>query len=510
MVPAAFVELDELPLSPNGKLDRRLLPAPDFAGRAGDDDPRTPAEEFFARTVADVLGLPRAGVRDSFFALGGDSILALQLTARVRAAGWQVSARDVFAHPTVEGLALAATPLVAAARPDATEAWGYIPATPIMRDLAVSDPKLSQSMLLTAPAGLTEAALADRLQFLLDRHDVLRARWTGDGLHVPAPGAVRAADLIGAALDPAAGRMLRAELRDDQVLLEIHHLAVDAVSWPILLADLASADLASAESASAGSAGGDLAGGDLAGGDLAGGDSAGGDLADGDSAGGDLAGAGLAGVDLAGAGLPGAGLAGTSFRAWALALQRAAGERVGELAHWQQVLGGGTGYLGDVGLDPSRDTLGTLDHVTVKLDAARTAPLITSIPAAYRANVQDLLLSALASAVGEADLVVELEGHGREEQLLPGADLSRTVGWFTTAHPVRLGAVGAAVPSALLKRVKEELRAAPDNGIGYGLLRHLNAETAPQLAPLPQPPVLFNYLGRIGSAAQTEATAQTE
>ncbi|GIM89169.1 hypothetical protein Ato02nite_009620 [Paractinoplanes toevensis] len=454
LVPAAFVQLDLLPLSPNGKLDRRGLPAPDFAARAGADDPRTPAEEFFARAVADVLGLPRAGVRDSFFTLGGDSILALQLTARARAAGWQLTARDVFAHPTVEGLAAAAGPLAAAQAAGTVPPWGDVPATPIMRDLAVADPKLSQSMLLTAPPGLTAAALADRLQFLLDRHDVLRARWTGTALHVPPPGALRAADLIGAPLDPVAGRMLRAELRGDQVLLEIHHLAVDAVSWPILLADLATADT-EADGLGRAAVAGEFAGN-------------------------------------------GAQAAGTSFRAWALALTRAAGEREGELGHWQRVLGGPAGFLGDVVINPAADTLGTLDQVTVELGVDRTTPLITAIPAAYRANVQDVLLSALAAAVGDT-LVVELEGHGREEHVLPGADLSRTVGWFTTVHPVRLTAPGASEPAALLKRVKETLRAAPDNGIGYGLLRHLNPATAPQLAPFPQPPVLFNYLGRVGS-----------
>ncbi|WP_436534839.1 amino acid adenylation domain-containing protein [Actinoplanes sp. HUAS TT8] len=478
LIPAAFVTLDELPLSPNGKLDRRRLPAPDFAAQAGDDEPRNPTEEFFAALVAGVLALPRAGIRDSFFTLGGDSILALQLTARARAAGWQITARDVFAHPTVEALAQVATPLAPAADRDATEGRGFIPATPIMRELAVTDPRLSQSMLLPVPVDLTA-----RLQDLLDRHDVLRARWTGAGLHVPAPGTVRAENLIGAAsLDPAAGRMLRAEVIGDQVLLEIHHLAVDAVSWPILISDLTGAE---------------------------------------------------------------ATTPGTSFRTWALALQQAATERVGELDHWLSVLGGPAGYLGGVELDPAVDTLGTLDQVTVRLGAERTAPLISSIPAGYRANVQDVLLSALSAAVGDMDLLIELEGHGREEQLLPGADLTRTVGWFTTSHPVRLYAaqkgrlglstleghpqgtprsdvnfgsmvgggsprvggiypqhpVDATDPAASLKRTKEALRAAPDAGIGYGLLRYLNPETAAHLAPFPHPPVLFNYLGRLGEGS---------
>ncbi|GAA2640432.1 hypothetical protein GCM10010399_87530 [Dactylosporangium fulvum] len=425
LVPAAFVRLDALPLSPNGKLDRRRLPAPDFAARTGDDAPRTAAETVFAGLVADVLGLPRAGVRDSFFALGGDSILALQLTARARAAGWRISAGDVFARPTVEGLAAIATP-VTEERYDAAEGWGDVPATPVMLELDPADPRLSQSMLLRAPAGLTEAGLVSRLQALLDRHDLLRARWTGAGLHVPPPGAVRAESLLGAPLDPVAGRLVRADLNGDRLRLTVHHLAVDAVSWPVLLADLAAGSPPPAP--------------------------------------------------------------GTPFRVWALALAEEAGRRAAELPYWRGVFTGPPAYLTDVALDPAADTLGSLDQVTVRLPADAA-----TVAAAYRATVQDVLLAALSAAVPGRDLLVELEGHGREERLLPGADLARTVGWFTTVRPVRLPA-GAGV-----KQVKELLRAAPDGGIGYGLLRHLNPATAPELAGLPTPPIQLNYLGRADS-----------
>ncbi|GAA2336138.1 non-ribosomal peptide synthetase [Dactylosporangium salmoneum] len=417
MVPAAFVRLDALPLTASGKLDRKALPAPDFAAKAGADTPRTPAEEVFARLVAEVLGLPRAGVRDGFFALGGDSILALRLTARAREAGWRITARDVFARPTVEGLAAVAVP-AGDERRDASAGWGDVPATPIMLEPGAADPRLSQSMVLPDPG----PELAARLQALLDRHDVLRARWTGAGLHVPPPGAVDAAALIGAAdLDPAAGRMLRAVRRDGgRLLLEVHHLAVDAVSWPLLRAGLAGEPVAAP---------------------------------------------------------------GTSFREWAHALVRAARERAGELEYWQAVLDGPPVLLGDVALGSS-DTLGTLELLTARV----------SVPAlpAPRVNLQDVLLAGLALAAG-GDVLVELEGHGREERLLPGADLSGTVGWFTTVRPVRLAATD---PATALRRVRAQLRAAPDGGIGYGLLRHLNPGTAAALAGRPRPPVLFNYLGR--------------
>ncbi|XVU29838.1 amino acid adenylation domain-containing protein [Actinoplanes sp. CA-054009] len=426
LVPAAFVRLPELPLSPNGKLDRRRLPAPDFAAQAGDDEPRTPAEELFAGLVAAVLGLDRVGIRDSFFTLGGDSILALQLTARARAAGWRVSARDVFARPTVEGLAAAAVPL-AATRAEAADAYGDVPPTPFMRTLDnPADPHLTQSMVIRTPAGLSTADLTARLQKLIDHHDMLRARWTGTALHVPPPGTVNATGLLTPGVAPAEGRMLSAEPLDgDRLRLTIHHLAVDAVSWPILLSDLAT---------------------------------------DGP--------------------LPPAG---TSFRSWALALEAATREEEaavgrGESGYWDSVHAGPAAYLAEVSLDPALDTLGTLDQVTARIPAGG---LITAIPAAYRANAQDVLLTALAIAAGR-DVLVELEGHGREEQILPGADLSRTVGWFTTAHPVRLDAP-AADPPAALKRVKEQLRAAPNGGIGYGLLGRTD----------PRPPILFNYLGRV-------------
>ncbi|WP_433206343.1 amino acid adenylation domain-containing protein [Dactylosporangium sp. CS-047395] len=408
MVPAAFVALPALPVTGNGKLDRNALPAPDFAARAGDDEPRTETEAVLARLVAEVLGLPRAGVRDGFFALGGDSILALQLTARAREAGWRITARDVFARPTVEGLAAVAVPLVAEQR-DRSAGWGFVPATPIMLAPGADDPRLSQSMRLRAPAGLTTADLTRRVQVLLDRHDVLRATWTGAGLEIPPPGAVDASALVGTAdLDPAAGRMLRAVLAGDEVLLEIHHLAVDAVSWPILIADLAGESTVEPE---------------------------------------------------------------TSFREWVLALGKL--DRARELPYWRSIVDGAAeGFA----LDGGRDTLGTLDQVTARVP-------VVALPQ-YRVNQQDVLLAALALV--RRDILVELEGHGREEALLPGADLSRTVGWFTTTHPVRLTTSGDD-PETALKAVKEQLRAAPDGGIGYGLLR----DRLPDVTA----PILFNYLG---------------
>jgi non-ribosomal peptide synthase protein (TIGR01720 family) len=164
-------------------------------------------------------------------------------------------------------------------------------------------------------------------------------------------------------------------------------------------------------------------------------------------------------------------------------------------------------------LDPARDVTATVQELTLELPPARTTPLLGPVPAAFHAGVADVLLTALAVAIAadpEQGVLVAIEGHGREEELLAGADLSRTVGWFTTEYPVHLDpgvsdraeviAGGPAAGSAL-KRVKEQIRAVPGHGVGYGLLRHLNARTAPLLAEIARPDVAFNYLGRLGTVS---------
>ena len=239
--------------------------------------------------------------------------------------------------------------------------------------------------------------------------------------------------------------------RPGYVLLVVHHLAVDGVSWRILLPDLAAAWV-------------------------------------------DL----TAGRPIA---LPATG---TSFRRWSLGLTEEAGrpERAAELDHWTEVLGHPAPSLGERPLDPARDTEATARELTVTLPPAATEPLLTAVPAAYHAGVEDVLLTALALALHRerpAPWLVTLEGHGRAEELLSGADLSRTVGWFTCEYPVALGLAPGTAPGDALKQIKERVRAVP--GIGYGLLRHLNPGTGKILADLPEPAITFNYLGRFEAGA---------
>ncbi|MEO3784917.1 amino acid adenylation domain-containing protein [Actinocorallia sp. B10E7] len=490
MVPAAVVAMDALPLTANGKLDRRALPAPDFSANVSGRAPRTPQEETLAALFAEVLGLERVGIDDGFFDLGGDSIIAIQLVSRARQSGLVVTPREVFQHQTVADLAAIARP----ADEDTVEAEpegagiGPVPATPIMRwfeELQGPTSAYSQRMLLRVPPRLDVDGLTAAYRAVLDHHDMLRLKVDGGVYEVREKGAreafVEVVDITGlsgealaetlartgaearAALDPAAGEMTRLHWLDagDEpglLLFTAHHLVVDGVSWRILLPDLVTA----------------------------------------------LGGAELQPVN-------------TSFRRWAQRLTAEASEpgRVAELPFWAEVASAPDPLLGSRPLDPARDTFATAGELTVTLGEDVTDPLLSSVPAAFHGRVNDVLLTGLALAVAQwrarhgkregSAVLVDLEGHGREE-IIPGVDLSRTSGWFTSIHPVRLDpgqlawdevdAGGPAVGTAI-KLVKEQLREAPDSGIGYGLLRYVNSETAEKLAGAGSPQLAFNYLGRV-------------
>jgi amino acid adenylation domain-containing protein/non-ribosomal peptide synthase protein (TIGR01720 family) len=496
MVPAAFVVLTELPLTTSGKLDHKALPAPDFTPLGEGRAPATEREELLCRLFADVLGLPSVGPEDGFFALGGDSIVSIQLVSKARKAGLLFSARDVFQHKTVAGLAAVATEAgtFVAEAPDA--GIGDLPLTPIMhwlRDLGGPLGRFNQTALVRTPRGADLDGLATVLQALLDHHDTLRMRLDDWAMTIVPRGQTRAAELLRRVdvagldaaglrdvikaeadvawgeLDPGTGQIMRAVWFDagedpGQLLLAVHHLAVDGISWRVLLPDLAAAWEAY-------EAGKDI------------------DLEP----------------------------VGTSFRTRARRLAEAV--RIEELPLWLHDQPDPP--LAERPVNPS-DIVANSGTLTVALPAGSTAALLTEVPEAFRAGINDVLLTGLALAVVDwrrrngrghsTNVLIDLEGHGRED-MFDGVDLSRTVGWFTSMYPVHLdpkvndwAGIWAGGPAAgqALKHVKEQLRAVPDNGIGYGLLRYLNAETAPELAELPVPQIGFNYLGRLDLVGDNE------
>ncbi|MFC8142797.1 amino acid adenylation domain-containing protein [Streptomyces paradoxus] len=484
--------------------DRTTPPAPAQAPGAGArQEPATPAERIIARLFRELLGLPEVPLDQDFFALGGDSITSIRLVSRAAEAGVVISARDVFKYQTVKELAAVARGPVSgsAGGVHATDGVGRVPLTPIMRWLLERGGpigRFSQSVLLTVPAGAGLPRLTAALQAVLDHHDMLRSRLTPtEELDVGPAGRVRAADLLdrrdvaGASgtddlhaavaeefdravglLDPAAGAMARAVWfdagpdRSGRLLLVIHHLAVDGVSWRILLPDLKAAWEAVAAGRS-----------------------------------------------------PSLPPVGTSFRRWSEALggQARTTSRVAEAELWRRIADAPRAPLGRRPLDPDRDTAAGTRSLQLTLPPGTTGPLLTGVPDTFHLGVQDVLLTGLALAVagrqGSPHIVLDIEGHGREE-LSPGLEPSGTVGWFTSLYPVHLDLEGVDVADALaagpaadlaVRRVAERLRELPDHGVGHGLLRHLNPDTAAELAKAPTPAIGFNYLGRF-SAPGTPGT----
>ncbi|GAB2687154.1 amino acid adenylation domain-containing protein [Nocardia thraciensis] len=503
MRPAVLVTVDALPRTANGKLDRAALPDPVVRARSA-QAPRTPAEQAVADVFAEVLGVERPGVDDSFFVLGGDSITSIQLASRARTKGLYFTPRDVFEHRTVAGIATAArTSDSVDAAPVLTElpggGVGDMPLPPAVRWLVERGGpfrRVHQTLTIELPADIDHDVVTATILAVVDRHDMLRSRLSRDDtgewlLETAPPGSVDPADVLRRCdiddadsletvaareldaaldtLDPAAGavvRFVRLIPRDapGRLIICVHHIAVDGVSWRILVPDLFTA-LAAAANGSA----------------------------------------------------PQWDSPGTSMRRWAHALVDAAHgpDRIAELGLWQRICATPDPLLGSRPLDPAIDVAEHVATVDVTVDETVTEALVRTVPALFHAGVDEILTAALAVALatwrsrrGRSTPVslLRLEGHGREEQAVPGADLSRTVGWCTSLYPARLDLTdidleaalsGADATGTVLKTVKEQLRALPDHGLGYGLLRYLNPDTA-DLLPGPLPgQVGFNYLGRV-------------
>ncbi|HYG63315.1 MAG TPA: amino acid adenylation domain-containing protein, partial [Thermoanaerobaculia bacterium] len=487
MVPSAFVVLAELPTTPTGKVDRKALPAPEAsAGREGYVAPRSREEEILATVWAQVLRLPRVGVNDNFFELGGDSILSVQMVARARQAGLGFTMRQVFEHQTVAELArhVTAAETAVAIRAEQGPVTGEVPLTPIQRwffEQGFADPHhYNQALVLEAPEPVAPAALDRAMAAIVEHHDALRMRF--DGLrqeNAPAEPVApfyqvdlsglpatrrseafeRAAAALQAGFDLSRGPLTRLCLfnagagEPARLLWVNHHLVVDGVSWRVLLEDLEAAYRQAA--------------------------------------------------------LPPKT---TSFQEWARRLAEHAGSEAlaRELDYWRETVevpvsplpvdfpSGVTSEAGNLVADEAT--------VSFELSAEETSDLLQTVPSVYRSRIEDALLSALVRALadwtGSSRLRVDLEGHGREP-LFAGVDdldVSRTVGWFTSMYPVVLEA-GDAGPGEALMSAGERLRAVPGRGIGYGLLRHLDAEAARLLDEAPPAEILFNYLGQAGASS---------
>ncbi|MCY0935887.1 non-ribosomal peptide synthetase [Streptomyces sp. H34-S4] len=490
MVPAHIVVMTQFPLTANGKLDRRALPEPEVVTGVF-IRPSTDDERVVCTAVASVLRLEAVGVDQDFFQLGGDSILAISLLSALREAGLYVTAGQIFANSVLGALAAVAGREDVARVDHGDVATGCVTGSPVVQWLGRTTDTIDgfvQAVALNTPADLTAEALAAVLDSVVTRHDMLRARLVrGDRWSFDIPQAHAAtADwqqsdlpldacvaLATEGLDPDNGVMLRAVWRREahQLVVVVHHVVVDGVSWRVLMEDLATAWRQF-----------------------------------------------TAGEEIE---LPAVG---TSFRRWTQLLESA--EFDADRAYFERPLPGPDERLGRRA--PSQtDTVEREQSRTFTLGSEATAALLGEIPAKFHAGVNDVLLTALAVTLArwrrdrgqeQTFAHIELEGHGREGRHVAGAagvepELSRTVGWFTTLFPVTVdpGTTGDFTApqylAAALKAVKEDLARVPGNGVSYGALRYL-ADVA-FTAPAPQ--VLFNYLGRFdaGSSGDWQLSGTT-
>jgi len=487
MLPAAFVMLDALPLTQNGKVDIKKLPAPEperpdlqvvFVA------PRTPAEEALAAIFKQVLHLERVGVHDNFFELGGDSILSIQIVSRANQAGLRLTPMLLFQHQTIAELAALAN-LAPAVKAEQGLVTGHVPLTPIQHwffQQELTNPNhYNQAVLLQVQPPFDAYLLERAVGQLLQHHDALRLRfkrqnsyWEQQCIEVEEsvpfsrhdlsmlPEAEQKAALaseaarLQASLDLSEGPIMRVACfdlgaeRPGRLLLIIHHLAVDSVSWRVLIEDLQMAyeQLSRAETVQ----------------------------------------------------LPPKS---TSYKEWSerLTAYARSDELTEEQEHWLVAPRVEIKAL-PLDYDAGENLMNSASGVSESLLADETEQLLTRTLAALDAQINDVLLAALAQVIsrwtGGRALLVDLESHGREE-LFPEVDLTRTVGWFTTMSPVLLDLGGAATAAEELEAVKEQVRHAPRHGVSYGVLRYLHEDAAlrERLRNSTEAEISFNYLGQI-------------
>ncbi|WP_217628094.1 non-ribosomal peptide synthetase, partial [Nitrosospira sp. Nsp13] len=486
MIPAAIVVLERLPLNPNGKVDRKALPEPEFTSINHYEAPQGEVEEVLAGIWADVLGIGQVGRNDNFFELGGDSILSLQIVTKVRRAGWKITPRQLFERQTIAALAVVVAPAEGLAETiqkdignTSTGASSLVPLLPIQVEFFAQEIPVrnhwNQAVLLKSSQLLDIECLARALEAVVRHHDALRFRYVkqsagnwqqtcgepvAQNLQV-VPWVRHAASTeqfealcneAQRSLNLTEGPLLRAlviEMGDgtQRLLLVIHHLVVDGVSWRILLEDLQNAydqyrrgvSITLSEKTS-------------------------------------------------------------GYPMWAQRLQSYVHSHGDELPYWQG--------LADIPVSLPKDYPqgpNNVHHqvsIILGLDRRQTQALLKQAPAAYRTQVNDLLLTALGSALcrwsGHEKILVDLEGHGRED-LYADIDLSQTVGWFTSLYPVILDPSGDL--EQRIKRIKESLRQPPNKGLGYGLFKyHGTPEQRRALACVPKAEVVFNYLGQFDAS----------
>ena len=482
MLPSAFVILQELPMTPSGKINRLALPAFERtmpSSRSGYVPPETPRQRILADIWSRVLGVDNIGIHDSFFDLGGDSILSMQIIAKANQANIKLGPRQIFESPTIFELAQMVDAQAEAVGEE--EATGPAPLTPIQEWYfdhdAVNVHRFNHAMLLKLNEEASRSVVERLFQEILDKHDALRSRFefregkwrqrierqerlsyaevdlSGFSEEKRAEAIAERLDQMHRSLNIVDGPLVRVVRfvlggAGDRIAIVIHHIVVDAVSWRILLEDIQTAY-----------------------------------------------------DNLKKGRKPDLPARTTSYKKWSEELKKYAARRdvKEQLEYWEQTC--------DVvapipGRESTVSNLAGKDRmINLCLTEEETEKLLYEIRDAYETEINDVLLTALAVAyrewTGERSVVIDVEGHGREE-IARGLDLTRTVGWFTAIYPVRLDVKSHATLGETLVRIKEQLRRIPDRGVGYGALKYLSEdqEVRDRLRAHRRRDVVFVYIGQ--------------
>ncbi len=485
MVPSYFVRMEKFPLNPNGKVDRKALPDPAEAEmNLGTEymDPRDESESALVAAWSDILGRDNIGIHDNYFALGGDSIKAIQIASRLAQSGWKLELRDLFRYPSVAELGAHIVP--ARQTGGQEDVSGTVPLTAVQKwffqEVNPDRHHFNQAILLKGKPCFKENVLQTVLDAILKHHDALRLQYITKEKNIiqrytdPPPslhfeildlrgkdnafGEMEAhANMLQSRMELEKGLLMKTALYrtddEDRLLIAIHHLAVDGVSWRILLEDLNK------------------------------------------------------GYDQAISGQPvHLSFKTSSFQAWAEKIYEHSQNRVltWEKDYWLRLVRTSLSPLPS-DFKSSRNLIQHSETVLVRLSEKETELLLRGVNHAYNTRADDLLLTALVKAfkswTGEDRILILLEGHGRES-VIKDIDISRTVGWFTSMCPVLLTLPETEDSGQQIKEIKETLRKIPNRGIGYGLLRYLAEDD--EISALPQSEISFNYLGQFDEDADTK------
>ncbi|MCP5103510.1 MAG: AMP-binding protein, partial [bacterium] len=460
MIPSYFVQLETIPLSPNGKVNRKALPRPERGSTETYEAPRTDVQRKLAVVWQEVLGVRQVGINDNFIALGGDSIKAIQVASRLSRYGYRLDIAHLFRHFTIEAVSGYVEEISGTV--DQSPVTGNIPIIPIQQWFL--ERKFFHSfhwnlaVMLHREDGFEPEILQKVFQRIAQHHDILRAALSPGGgeLIIQSPHdftfPLEVTDIISdeevnrvqASFDLSRGPLIKALSSKTGLFLAAHHLVIDGVSWRILQEDIST------------------------------------------------------GYEQAKQGREITFPPKThSYKQWVETLNQysRSGKLLQEYDYWKDICSNPVArFAGE------RGKLSDYYRYTVELDDTQTRLLLSDVNRAYNTGINDILLSALALALREnfrmENVVINLEGHGREN-IAQGIDISRTTGWFTALFPVLSEAYEQDDLSMHIRRTKENLRRIPNRGIGYGVLRYLS--------PLPEarrrvlavePHICFNYMGR--------------